>query len=71
MSKQWQPKKDTVELRPSRIRREPVRPDKPMHLFRKAEWDSREWEVRLAIAGMVAFVIAINLLIFGIGVTYK
>ena len=71
MSKQWKPGKETVELRPSRIRREPVRPDKPIALFTKPQWDSGEWEIKLAIAGIVAFVIAINLLIFGIGFTYE
>ena len=43
--------------RPSRIRREPVRPD--MIITKKIDWTSREWEVRLAIAGIVFFALAI------------
>ena len=64
MSKQWKPKKNTVELAPSRIRREPVRPDKPMNLFKKIPWDSAEWEIRLAIAGIIFFTLGINAVVY-------
>lgn len=69
MSKQWKPKKDTVELRPSRIRREPVRADKPLGLGLgwKVQWDSREWEIRLAIAGIIFFTLGINAVVYVIG----
>jgi hypothetical protein len=71
MSKQWKPGKKTVELkpsvRPSRIRRDPVRPDKLASLA-KATWRSPEWEIRLGIAGIVLFALALNALWFGINV---
>ena len=69
MSKQRNPDKPTVELRPSRIRRDPPPPDKLADLAKKIDWGSREWEVRLAIIGMIAFALALNALVFGIGVT--
>ena len=73
MSKKWNPGKKTVELhgaaRPSRIRRDPVRPDKLADLAKKIDWGSREWEIRLAVIGIILFAIALNALIFGIGLT--
>ena len=69
MSKQWQPRKPTVELqpaeRPSRIRREPA-PDQPRGLAR-IDWDSREWEVRFAVAGIILFALGIAALAIDIG----
>ena len=65
MSKEWKPAKPTVELRESRIRRDPVRRDKPVSLA-NLQARSREWEIGLAIAGMMLFAIAINALWFGI-----
>ncbi len=69
MSKQWTPRKKTVELgqsRPSRIRRDPVRAE-PEGLARDAWWESREWEIRLAVIGIVLFALAINAVVFDIG----
>ena len=67
MSRQWAPKKQTVELdptvRPSRIRREPPpSPGKLEAIARKVDWDSREWEVRFAVAGVIAFALALCIL---------
>jgi hypothetical protein len=65
--------KKTVELkpaaRPSRIRREPP-PRADNALTRKLDridWSSREWEIRLAIAGMVFFALAIVAVVVDIG----
>jgi hypothetical protein len=65
------PGKKTVELRPSarpsRIRRDPVGADKPGGLANNAWWESREWEIRLSIAGIVFFALAISALVIDIG----
>jgi hypothetical protein len=80
MSRDWKPRKDTVELKGeaapsraskirreaapapgSRIRRDPVREEK--ELF----WRSREWEVRLAIIGVILFALALNFVWIGLG----
>lgn len=67
MSKPWKPGKKTVELRPSRIRREPVRSEEAQRLD-KVRWHSPEWEVRLAIIGIILFALAINAVTIGISV---
>lgn len=63
MSSEFKGAKKTVDLhrpaRPSRIRRDPVQ-IKAEQLSRNGWWESREWEIRLAIIGMVVFAIAIN-----------
>ena len=65
MSKLWQPNKPTVELQESRIRRDPAQADKRPTLV-KLEARSREWEIALAIAGMILFAVAMNLLWLGL-----
>lgn len=65
MSKHWKPGKKTVELAPSRIRREPVRAAEPQRLD-KVGWHTPEWEIRLAIVGIVLFALAINAVSIGI-----
>lgn len=65
MSRQWEPKKSTVELSASRIRREPVRSEKRLTLV-NLQARSREWEIGLAVAGMILFALAMNALWFGI-----
>ena len=64
MSKPLKPGKQTVELQPaaraSRIRRDPALADTPTTLARDAWWASSEWEVRLSIAGMIFFALAIS-----------
>ena len=71
MSK-FKPGKKTVELkqedaRPSRIRREPVGADQAKRLSTNAWWESREWEIRLAIIGIIFFALAINAVVFDLG----
>lgn len=65
MSKKWKPGKPTVELdpavRPSRIRRDPPpSPGKAADPDKQARWQTDEWEIRLAILGIIAFALAIN-----------
>jgi hypothetical protein len=70
VSKQWKPGKQTVELRPSRIRRDPPPPRADNALARKLDridWSSREWEIRLAVAGIIFFALAISAVVFDIG----
>ena len=70
MSKIRKPAKATVELRdgearPSRIRREPPPPDKA-EARKLMPWSTDEGEIWLAIAGIVAFALAINIIILAI-----
>lgn len=64
-------RKKTVELqapaRPSRIRREPPPANQTVILGKRIDWQSREWEIGLGIAGMILFALAINALSLGIG----
>ena len=73
MGKNAKPRKATVELeepagaaRPSRIRRDPLSVEAD-RLARNAWWTSREWEIRLAIVGIVFFALAINAFVFDFG----
>ena len=63
--------KKTVELqqpaRPSRIRREPAQVSVAQQLSRNAWWESREWEIRLAVVGIIFFALAINAVVFDLG----
>ena len=63
MSRQWEPKKSTVELRPSRIRRDPVRTEKSLTLI-NLQARSRAWEIGIAIIGMMLFAVGLNALSF-------
>ena len=45
---------------PSRIRREPLHVQEEQQLSRNAWWASQEWEVRLSIAGVIFFALAIS-----------
>ena len=64
-------RKKTVVLqpaqRPSRIRREPVQISTAQQLSRNAWWESREWEIRLAVIGITFFALAITALVFDLG----
>jgi hypothetical protein len=52
--------KPDAAARPSRIRRDPAPAEKPVSL-EKALWrSSREWEIGIAIAGMVLFALGID-----------
>ena len=74
MSKDWKPSKKTVELqqqqqqpRPSRIRREPVPVEQRTErgdLVTSAWWRSDEWEIPIAIVGMIIFALGINAMWF-------
>ena len=75
MSKEPSLRKDTVKLKPEAraarprpsIRREP--PPQPQTAIGKKldriDFSSREWEIRLAIAGIVAFAVALWLITVG------
>lgn len=62
MSKPWKPGKQTVELAPSRIRREPVRLDSPA----AARPRSREREMRMAVIGVALLALSCAGLIVGV-----
>jgi hypothetical protein len=68
--KQSKIRRKTVDLhppaRPSRIRRDPLHV-KEEHRARNAWWTSREWEIRIAILGIIFFALAINAAVFDIG----
>jgi hypothetical protein len=57
----------SVDVRPSRIRREPLHEQEEHQLSRNAWWESSEWEVRLSIAGVVFFALAISAAVIDIG----
>jgi hypothetical protein len=65
------PGKKFVELdpstRPSRIRRNPLHVKEAERLSTNAWWESREWEVKLAVIGILFFALAINAVVFDIG----
>jgi len=63
--------KKSVELqgaaRPS-IRREPLPPENALtRKLGRIDWSSREWEVRLGIAGIVFFALAICAVVIDLG----
>jgi hypothetical protein len=60
VSKPWTPGKQTVELRASRIRREPV------HLAKAAPPRSREQDIRNAVIGVVALTLISVALVVGV-----
>ena len=64
MSKSWNPKKTTVELRPSRIRRDPVPLEKPGPS--RNYWDPTEWESWVVVVGVVLFALAISAITIGV-----
>lgn len=66
MSKNWTPNKRTVELQPSRIRRDPVPLAKPGDTVKKTYWDPTEWETWVVVTGVVMFAIALTIVTFGI-----
>jgi hypothetical protein len=66
VSKTFGTGKISTAPRPSRIRREPPPPEKPVSLD-KALWRSSEWEIRLALVGIVVFALGICALVYDIG----
>jgi hypothetical protein len=72
MSKQWKPGKHTVELngpvRGSRIRRDPPPTPEKVVDPAKVQWSSDEREIWYAIIGILAFALAIDIIIVAISV---
>lgn len=66
MTNRSKPTKPTVELRPSRIRRDPVQVAKPADSGKDLWWRSNEWEIKLALIGIVAFALAINVIVVAV-----
>lgn len=66
MSRKWTPAKPTVELRASRIRRDPVPIATPGDRPKKVYWDPSEWETWMVVVGVVLFALAISALTIGI-----
>jgi hypothetical protein len=64
VSRLLKPEKKAVELRPSRIRREP--PARSAEKAQEVRWQTSEREIKLAILGIVLFALAINVVILGI-----
>ena len=71
MIKVSKPGKQSVELRPvarpSRIRRDPLPGAEADRLARAAWWNSSEWEIRLALAGVAFFALAIAAVVIDLG----
>jgi len=63
VSKAWKPAKPTVELRPSRIRREPVREEKKI-----APPRSREFEIWIGVTGIALFAVVIAMVTVGFSI---
>lgn len=57
--------KKAVELRPSRIRRDPVHVKEEQRLD-KVQWRTSEREIWLAMIGVVLFALAINVIVVAI-----
>ena len=60
------PAKKAVELKPSKIRRDPVRTDPAAGPTGKAWFDSSEWEAWIVVVGVVLFALALTALSIGI-----
>ena len=72
MIKRSKIRRQTVELhppaRPSRIRREPVPAENAVtQKLGRIDWQSREWEIRLAVVGILFFALALSALVIDIG----
>ncbi len=63
MSKHWNPGKLPVELRPSRIRRDPAPAAKPG--ADRAYSDPSEWETWVVVVGVALFGLAIATIVIG------
>ena len=60
-------KKQTVELKASRIRRDPVRSAATESPTGKAWFNSSEWESWVVVIGVVLFALALTALSIGVG----
>jgi hypothetical protein len=63
VSKQWKPQRQTVELRPSRIRRDPPAPPAQRKALEPHPSEREAWTV---VIGVILFAIAITIIIFAI-----
>jgi hypothetical protein len=68
VSSHWKPERTKVELkpapRPSRIRRDPPPAEKPESLD-KAMWrQTHEWEIALAVIGMIFFALGVDAMVY-------
>lgn len=74
VSRPLKPTKKSVELapapRPSRIRRDPVPADKPSAL-KELRMRSDGWEIAIAVVGMVAFAVAIDIITVAVFAYWK
>ena len=66
MSKLSKPGKQSVELKPSRIRRDPVTVDRPAESAIRTYWHTTEGEAWIVGIGVVLFAIAIAIITIGI-----
>ena len=64
MSKPWNPNRHVVELRPSKIRRDP--PPRPVDKLTVLPTDESENEAWAVVIGIVAFALAISVLVFSV-----
>jgi hypothetical protein len=60
-------RRPSIQARPSRIRREPLHVQQEQQLSRNAWWTSQEWEIRLAMAGVIFFALAISAAVIDLG----
>ena len=72
MSKPWKPSRQSVELRSSRIRREPVRPSRirrdPVRHEKEVQAASQEREIWSGVAGVLLIAVALAVAITGISI---
>ena len=61
------PAKKSVELKPSKIRRDPVRSNPAAGPTGRAWFQSSEWEAWIVVSGVVLFALALTALSFGAG----
>ena len=64
MSKHWNPNRHVVELRPSKIRRDP--PPRPIDKQTALPTDDLHNETWAVVVGIVAFALAISVLVFSV-----
>lgn len=60
-------RRPSYQAQPSRIRREPLYVQEEQKLSRNAWWASREWEIRLSLAGVLFFALAISAAVIDLG----
>lgn len=66
MTKQWKPGRETVAIRPSRIRRDPIRLDTPRTVVPTKR--SRERDIWAAMFGVALFAISVATIVVGVSI---